>query len=126
MTEIRDAALATRRVVMTLVLTFAAAGLLLALVGIYGVVAQVARGRRREIGIRVALGAPTHDIRAMVVRQSLMLAGTGVFVGVAMSLVATRAMQSLLFDVSAVDSLSLTLVGVLLAATAVGACLPTA
>jgi putative ABC transport system permease protein len=126
MTEIRDAALARRRFIMTLVLTFAGAGLLLALVGIYGVMAQLARARRREIGIRVALGAPVTDIRVMVVRRSLALAGTGVLIGVAVSLGATKAMRSLLFNVSPVDPLSLTLVGLLLASAAVASCMPTA
>ena len=126
MTEIRDAALARRRFVMTLVLTFAAAGLLLALVGVYGVMSQLARGRRREIGIRVALGAPLTNIRGMVVRRSLMLATTGVAIGTAVSLATTQAMRSLLFDVSPVDPLTLTVVGLMLAAAAVGASMPTA
>ena len=65
MTEVRDAALAKRKFVMMLVLTFAAAGLLLALVGVYGVMAQLARGRRREVGAGVAVAAslPTRGAR---------------------------------------------------------------
>ena len=126
MTEIRDAALARRRFVMTLVLTFAGAGLLLALVGVYGVMSQLARGRRREIGIRVALGAPLTNIRGMVVRRSLALATTGVAVGIAVSLATTQAMRSLLFNISPVDPLTLTFVGLMLAAAAVGASVPTA
>ena len=126
MTEIRDAALARRRFVMTLVLTFAGAGLLLALVGVYGVMSQLARGRRREIGIRVALGAPLANIRGMVVRRSLALATTGVAIGIAVSLATTQAMRSLLFDVSPVDPLTLAFVGLTLAAAAVGASMPTA
>jgi predicted permease len=126
MTEIRDAALARRRFVMTLVLVFAAAGLLLAVIGVYGVMAQLARGRRREIGIRVALGAPLTDIRGMVVRRSAALAVTGVAIGVGVSLLAAKAMRSLVFGVSTVDPLSLTLVGMLLATAAVAASMPTA
>jgi putative ABC transport system permease protein len=126
MTEVRDTALARRKFVMTLVLTFAAAGLLLALVGVYGVMAQLARGRRREIGIRVALGAPLTDIRGMVVRRSLSLGLSGVAIGLAGSLLVTRTMQSLLYGVSPVDPLSLVLVGVTLALAAVAASLPTA
>lgn len=126
MTEIRDAALARRRFVMTLVISFASAGLLLALVGVYGVMAQLARGRRREIGIRVALGAPITDIRGMVLRRSLALAGSGVLIGVAVSLAATRAMASLLYGISPVDPVSLGLVGLLLASAAVAASMPTA
>lgn len=126
MTEIRDAAMARRKFVMTLVLTFAGAGLLLALVGVYGVMAQLARGRRREIGIRVALGAPLTNIRGMVVRHSLILAATGVAIGVAISLAVTEAMRSLLYGVSPVDPLTLTLVGLMLAGAAVAASMPTA
>ena len=126
MTDIRDAALARRRFVMTLVLTFAGAGLLLALVGVYGVMAQLARGRRREIGIRVALGAPLPDIRGMVVRRSLALALSGVGIGVAGLLAVSGAMRSLLFGVSPVDPLTLTLVGIMLAGAAVAASVPTA
>ncbi len=126
MTEIRDAALARRRFVMTLVLTFAAAGLLLALVGVYGVMAQLARGRRRELGIRVALGAPSASIRSMVLRKSLALAATGVLVGVTLSVAATRAMASLLYGVSPVDPVTLALVGMLLATAAVASSMPTA
>jgi ABC-type antimicrobial peptide transport system permease subunit len=125
MSEIRDAALARRRFVMTLVLTFAAAGLSLALVGVYGVMAQLARGRRREIGIRMALGAPITNIRGIVLRHSLALAGSGVLIGVAASLAATRAMASLLYGVSPVDPVSLVLVGLLLASAAVAASMPT-
>ena len=126
MTEIRDAAMARRKFVMTLVLTFAAAGLLLALVGVYGVMAQLARGRRREIGIRVALGAPLTDIRGMVVRRSFALAASGVAIGVAGSMAASRAIQSLLFDISPVDPLTLSFVGIMLAGAAVAASMPTA
>ena len=126
MTEIRDAALARRRFVMTLVLVFASAGLLLALVGVYGVMAQLARGRRREIGIRVALGAPLTDIRAMVVRRSLALAGAGVGIGIGGSLFASRAMRSMLYGVSPVDPLTLAVVGFVLAGAAVAASMPTA
>ena len=126
MTEIRDAAMARRKFVMMLVLTFAGAGLLLALVGVYGVMAQLARGRRREIGIRVALGAPLANIRGMVVRRSFALAASGVVIGVVGSIAASRAMRSLLYDISPVDPLTLTIVGLTLAAAAVGASMPTA
>lgn len=126
MTEIRDAALARRKFVMTLVLSFAGAGLLLALVGVYGVMAQLARGRRREIGIRVALGAPLTDIRGMVVRHSLALAASGVAIGVAGSLALSKAVSSLLYDVSPADPLTLSLVGFMLAGAAVAASMPTA
>lgn len=126
MTEIRDAAMARRKFVMTLVLTFAGAGLLLALVGVYGVMAQLARGRRREIGIRVALGAPLTDIRGMVVRRSLGLAASGVVLGLVASMAASGAIRSLLYDVSPVDPLTLSIVGALLTGAAVAASVPTA
>lgn len=126
MTDIRDAALARRRFVMTLVLSFAGTGLLLALVGVYGVMAQLARGRRREIGIRMALGAPATDIRAMVMRHSLILGGSGVVIGVGVSMAASKAMRSLLYGISPVDPATLLVVGLLLAGAAVAASMPTA
>ena len=126
MTEIRDAAMARRKFVMTLVLTFAGAGLLLALVGVYGVMAQLARARRREMGIRVALGAPLTGIRGMVVRRSLALAGLGVTIGVLGLVAASKAMAALLYNVSPLDPLTLSFVGIMLAGAAVAAGMPTA
>ncbi|MEP7384517.1 MAG: ABC transporter permease, partial [Gemmatimonadota bacterium] len=121
MTAIRDAALARRRFVMTLVTTFAGAGLLLSLVGVYGVMAQLARGRRREIGIRVALGAPLAGIRLLVIRRGVTLALTGVVIGVAAATVAAQTMAAFLYGIEPTDPLTMIAVAFLLTAAALAA-----
>ena len=126
MTEIRDTALARRRFVMTLVLTFAGAGLMLAIVGVYGVMAQVARGRRKELGIRVALGAPLAGIQMLVVRKGLALALIGAAVGLAGAIAATRVISGMLYGVGPSDPLTLAAVSLVLTAAAVIATLPPA
>jgi predicted permease len=79
------------------------AGLLLASVGLYGVVAYSVSRRTREIGIRVAIGARRTDVLRMVLREGMRLTALGVAVGVALAAVATRLMASLLFGVSPLD-----------------------
>ncbi|HEY9450549.1 MAG TPA: FtsX-like permease family protein, partial [Gemmatimonadaceae bacterium] len=104
---------------------FAAAALLLATVGIYGVMAFTVVQRTREIGVRIALGAHTRRVFALVLRQGMVLAGIGVIVGLAGSLAVTRFLQSLLFGISATDPVTLVAVALLLGAvTLIGAYLP--
>jgi predicted permease len=93
------------RTSFTLVMIGIAAGiaLLLGLVGLYGVIAYSASQRRREIGIRIAVGAQRSDITGMFVRQGLLLAGVGVLCGFAVALGVTRLLGSLLFHVSPMD-----------------------
>lgn len=93
------------RTSFTLVMIGIAAGiaLLLGLVGLYGVIAYSASQRRREIGIRIAVGAQRNDITGMFVRQGLLLAGAGMVCGFAFALAATRLLASLLFGVSPMD-----------------------
>jgi len=93
------------RTSFTLVMIGVAAGiaLLLGLVGLYGVIAYSASQRRREIGIRIAVGAQRNDITGMFVRQGLQLAGVGVLCGFAVALGVTRLLGSLLFHVSPMD-----------------------
>jgi predicted permease len=81
----------------------AAIALLLGLVGLYGVIAYSASQRRREIGIRIAVGAQRSDISTMFVRQGLLLAGIGVVCGFAVAFAVTRLLTSLLFGVSPMD-----------------------
>jgi len=107
--------------VMTLLLAFAGVGMLLAVVGVYGVMAQVAKGRTREIGIRMALGARASEVRWIVVRHGLRLAGIGLVVGVGGGLAGTRAMRTLLFDVTPADPATFLAVPVLLLITAAAA-----
>ena len=96
------------RTSFTLVMLAIAASiaLLLGVVGLYGVIAYTASQRRREIGIRIALGAQRHTITTMFVRQGLLLAGTGVACGLVVALAATRLLRSLLFHTSPMDPLT--------------------
>jgi ABC-type antimicrobial peptide transport system permease subunit len=87
----------------TLLTIFAAVALLLAAVGIYGLMAYSVQQRTQEIGIRMALGAAPGKVRGMIVRQGMILALIGVVVGVAAALALTRLMASLIFGVKTWD-----------------------
>jgi putative ABC transport system permease protein len=126
MSEIRDAALARRRFVMTLVLAFAAAGLTMALVGVYGVMAQLARGRRRELGIRLALGAQLSGIQFLLLKRGVGLAALGSALGIAGALTAGSAITNLLYGIPPSDPLTLATVALLLTGAAVAATVPPA
>ncbi|HKH48354.1 MAG TPA: ABC transporter permease [Thermoanaerobaculia bacterium] len=110
---------------MLLLGAFALIALLLAAVGIYGVIGYTVRQRTQEIGIRMALGASRERVLRMVVRQGLTLAALGAVAGLLGALLATRGMQSLLYEVSATDpAIYLTVAVVLVAVAAVASWLP--
>ena len=92
--------------------------LLLGVIGIYGVISYSVSQRTREIGIRLALGAPLQDVTGMFVRHGLVLSGIGAAFGLTAALALTRLMKSLLYDVSPADPLTYgaVSVGVVLAA----------
>jgi putative ABC transport system permease protein len=113
---------ASRRLSMILMAVFAAAALLLASVGIYGVMAYSVTQRTHEIGIRMALGARRGDVLRLIVGQGMTLAVIGVACGLGGALALTRVMRSLLFEVSATDPLTFAGVALLLAAVAAAAC----
>jgi putative ABC transport system permease protein len=103
---------------MTLLVIFAGVALLLAAIGIYGLMAYSVQLRTQEIGIRMALGAGPQDVRSMVVKQGMRLALIGVFLGVAAALALTRLMASLLYGVKPWDPAAIVSVAVLLSAVA--------
>jgi len=94
------------RLNMLLLSLFAAAALLLAAIGLYGVLSQAVAGRRREIGLRLALGARPADILASVSAQSAAVAAAGIAAGLGGALALTRLLSSLVFEVSARDPLA--------------------
>jgi putative ABC transport system permease protein len=119
MDEIVARSIAQDRLVALLLALFAGVGLLLSVVGLYGVVSYGVNARLREMGVRMALGAGGGQIRALVVRQSLLLVGIGLGAGLVGASVMTRFMEGLLFNVSATDPVTFVGVAVLLGASAV-------
>jgi predicted permease len=122
MEEVVAETAAPRRFQMLLVGLFSSAALLLASLGIYGVVSYTVGQRTNEIGVRVALGARTSDIYRMVLRQGLAPVLLGLIAGVAGALALGRLLSSLLFEVSPADPLTISAVIVVLAGTAAFAC----
>jgi putative ABC transport system permease protein len=110
--------IAPRRFNLYLLGTFAAASLLMAIVGIYGVIAYSVAQRTREIGIRMALGAQRGEVVRMVVRQGMAIALSGIVVGGAAALGLTRFMASLLYGVRPNDIPTFALVAFVLTVTA--------
>jgi putative ABC transport system permease protein len=114
--------IARQRFNTLLLAVFAMVALLLAAVGIYGVMAYSVTQRTQEIGIRVALGARGADVLKLVVGQGMKLALTGVVIGTIGALALTRLMSNLLFSVSATDPLTFITVATLLIGVALVAC----
>jgi putative ABC transport system permease protein len=110
--------LAIRRLMNVLLGSFALVALILAAIGIYGVISLSVTARVREFGIRLALGAQTADVRGLVLRHGIMLATLGVALGIAGALYLTRFLQRLLFGVTPVDWATFSAVAAILAATA--------
>jgi putative ABC transport system permease protein len=121
MNEVLDTSLARDRFLMTMLLVFASVGLVLAIVGVYGVLAQTARRRTREMGVRIALGARAAQLRWLVIAHGLKLVAAGLLIGATLALVMTRAMQRVLFDVPASDPLTYVIVALVLGATGAAA-----
>ncbi len=122
MDELLSASMARRRFSLFLMSVFAALALLLAALGIYGVMAFLVSQRVQEFGIRLALGAQPRDILTLAFRPGLLLTSTGTVIGLVVSLVVTRLMSSLLFGVSASDPFTFATVPVLLGIVALAAC----
>jgi putative ABC transport system permease protein len=118
---VRDS-VATRRFYALLLASFAGLALVLAAIGIYGVISYAVQQRRRELGIRVALGASRERVITMVMRQGMILAIAGAVIGLVASAALTRVLAGQLFGVSATDPLTFAAVPFLLLVVAAGAC----
>jgi putative ABC transport system permease protein len=112
---------AVRRVSVVVLSVFAALAMVLAAIGIYGVLAYAVAQRTREIGIRMALGADASRVRRLVVRQGMTPAALGLAIGLVAAVFATRLMQKLLYGVTPGDPATLALVALLLGGVALGA-----
>ena len=122
MTDIMNTSLAPARASMLLLALFAGVAVVMAAVGVFGVMSYTVNLRAREMGIRMALGARPSEVRRMVVTDGMRQALLGVALGVAGAIWLTRAMTSLLFEVRPGDPLTLTAAAALLLATAALAC----
>ncbi|MGH9734489.1 MAG: ABC transporter permease [Candidatus Acidiferrales bacterium] len=121
-TEQLDDLMSQERQVARLSGFFALLALVLACVGLYGLLAYEVSRRTREIGIRMALGAQTRDVLRMVVKQGLWLAGIGIVIGIGVAVGVTRYLDAMLYGVHADDPVTMIAVAVLLGAVAVAAC----
>ncbi|MBS1786910.1 MAG: ABC transporter permease [Acidobacteria bacterium] len=120
--DVIGASVEAQRFNMLLLGIFAAVALVLAAVGIYGVMAYAVTQRTHEIGVRVALGAQTNDVLRLVLRQGLWLTLLGVAIGLGGAVALTRVMRTFLFAVSATDPLTFILIPLLLVVVALLAC----
>jgi putative ABC transport system permease protein len=118
-------AMAQTRFLLALITTFAVLAVVLASLGLYGVISYSARQRTREIGVRVALGASSRDVVRLILGQGMAVAGIGILLGLGGAIAATRVVKSYLVGVSAVDPITFAGVPViLLVVTAVASFLP--
>ncbi len=122
MNQLVSDSVGTRRITLVLLGLFSALALVLAAIGIYGVISYSVAQRTHEIGIRMALGAQHKDVLRMILRQGVKIAVAGVAIGVVVSLGLTQLMSSLLFSVSAADPLTFAAVAILLVLVAMLAC----
>jgi putative ABC transport system permease protein len=122
MEQIVAQSVAPRRFSMLLLTVFAAVALVLAGVGIYGMMSYAVAQRTREIGVRMALGAQVSDVLKLVIRQGMKLVLVGVALGLIASVALTQTIKSLLFGVSATDPATFAAIAVLLALVALLAC----
>ena len=122
MSEYLDDVTAARRFTSVILASFAGIGLLLAVMGIYGVIAYLVAERTQEIGIRLALGAPRSAVLWLVASQGLRMALAGVAVGLLGTTLAARSLTSLLYGISALDPVTLGSASMALIAIALAAC----
>lgn len=123
MSEYLDDMTAVKRFTSVILASFAGIGLLLAVMGIYGVIAYLVAQRTQEIGIRLALGAPRSAVVWLVSSQGLRMALAGVAIGLTGTVLAARSMTSLLYGISALDPVTMGSASIVIVAIALGACL---
>ena len=121
--ELIAANIAPRRFALTLIGLFAGLALLIASIGIYGVISYTVTESTKELGIRMALGALKSDVLKMVLARGLKLVLIGIAAGAVASLAATRVIASFLFNVSAYDPITFAAVGGIFVMVALAACL---
>lgn len=122
MDQVLGSSRAQRRLILTVLVSFAALALLLAAVGIYGVISYSVRQRTHELGIRVALGAQRRDVLKLILTQGLKLTVLGVVLGLGAAAMLTRWMETLLFNVRPTDPLTFTIIALVLLLVALLAC----
>ena len=105
MEEVVAATVAERKLVMVLLSLFAGLAIVLAAIGIYGVLSQAVTQRTREIGIRMALGAESASVMKLILREGLRLAFIGVVIGAGVASVSSRVLSSMLYSVGGLDPL---------------------
>ena len=120
--EIRDSSLAPERLNLSVLGVFAFVALSLSVVGLYGVLAYSVTRRRREIGVRTALGAQPRDVLRLVIGEGMRLTSLGVLLGLFGAFWLTRWLSSLLFEIQPLDPVTFSAVSLLLLAVALIAC----
>jgi predicted permease len=123
MNEVIAGSLARRRFSMTLLNAFAAVALLLASVGLYGVISYLVGQRTHELGVRIALGAGRREVLRLVINHGMKMALGGVAIGLIAAFGLTRLMANMLYGVSPTDPVTFAAIALLLAAVAMAACL---
>jgi putative ABC transport system permease protein len=122
MDQVLSSSMAQRRLTLTLLVSLAVLALVLAAVGIYGVISYAARQRTHELGIRMALGAQRRDVLALILMQGFKLTLSGIGLGLAAAVALTRWLESLLFGVRPTDALTFAVIALLLVGVALLAC----
>jgi ABC-type antimicrobial peptide transport system permease subunit len=122
MNDVIARTLAQRKFTMVLLGIFAGLAVVLAAVGLYGVMSYVVTQRTREIGIRMALGAQRADVLKLVIRQGMIVTAAGIAIGLAASLGLTRLIANLLYGIAATDAVTFAALSLLLLTVALLAC----
>jgi putative ABC transport system permease protein len=123
MSELVSLTTARRRFQTTLLTVFSVAAMLLAMLGVYGLLAYSVRQRTGEVGIRLALGSSKRRVMQLILREGLALLGIGLVIGLAAALVCMRLLTDFLYGVPALDPATFALVPMLLLAATIAACL---